>query len=209
MQKPSHERKEKDYEDVHAYMTEHIKFFQTRKESDYNKNVTKSSVPVMTYNDKMEMYKVMLYRVHKQGKNLTELGKFGDRFFIILEGLVGVRVPTVHEGSYNSTWDVFKFVLREMPYIRQAKDTTSRECLSIINVVGRDVLLKHNFNRVTKFVEYLKELESADSELFDDHQELNRDLIEREYKKIRTFRERLMSEYSRIGDTPGGSASKP
>ena len=81
--------------------------------------------------------------------------------------------------------------------------------MTIINIVGRDFLLEQNFNRVTQLVKFLAKLETDDSNFYESHEELNHDYIRRESKKIRVFRERLVSEFSRIEDTPGGSASKP
>ena len=42
----------------------------------------------------------------------------GDRFYILLEGQVGVRVPTKLERNFNTTWDVYSLILQEFETIR-------------------------------------------------------------------------------------------
>ena len=66
----------------------------------------------------MKMYEVLQYKVFKKGDNLCQYGELGDRFFIILEGMVGIRVPMNIERGENSTWDIFQFVLQQCKNIR-------------------------------------------------------------------------------------------
>lgn len=51
------------------------------------------SILRMTTEDKMKMYEVMIYKIHNKGAVLCEFGAKGDRFFILLEGQVGVKIP--------------------------------------------------------------------------------------------------------------------
>ena len=53
-----------------------------------------------------------MYKVHQKGANLCVYGEKGDRFFIILEGKVGIRVPLTMEKEMDTTWDVFNYVLK-------------------------------------------------------------------------------------------------
>lgn len=43
---------------------------------------------------------------------------YGDRFFVILDGIVGIRVPNLVEPAFNSTWDLFNYVLKNFDTIR-------------------------------------------------------------------------------------------
>lgn len=70
----------------------------------------------------------MMYKVYGQGEILCEYGTQGDRFYIILEGEVGVRIPNQLNLSFDSTWDVFCYVLKEYECIRQYKDDMARDC---------------------------------------------------------------------------------
>ena len=71
----------------------------------------KGSLPQLTREDKMRMYEVMMYKVYGQGEVLCEYGAHGDRFYVILEGSVGVRIPNNVETFFDSTWDAFQYVL--------------------------------------------------------------------------------------------------
>ena len=53
------------------------------------------------------MYEFMSYKVFPKGEVLCEYGTYGDRFFIILQGKVGIRLPTEINMQMNSTWDIF------------------------------------------------------------------------------------------------------
>ena len=126
----------RDCTNVHAYMIENVAFFRTVKQRKDDKKVDKRSTPVLTREDKMKMYEVFLYKVYSKGDNLCTFGSYGDRFFIILEGWVGIRVPNLIEFEVNSTWDVFKYLVQEYDIIRQSKDNDSKECLHVINLIG-------------------------------------------------------------------------
>ena len=68
--------------------------------------------------DKMNLYKVMLYEVYERGQNLCQYGEMGDCFFIILEGKVGIRVPMNVVREENCSWDLYNFLLYEFENIR-------------------------------------------------------------------------------------------
>ena len=61
----------------------------------------------------MKIYECLQYRVYKKGETLCKYGDIGDRFFIILKGQVGILVPQIVETDFNSTWDVFVYVLNK------------------------------------------------------------------------------------------------
>ena len=90
----------------------------------------------------MKMFEVMQYKVYNKGENLCVYQAYGDRFFVILEGIVGIRVPNLIEPSFNSTWDIFNYVLNNFDIIRQYKDNESKECQNIINIVGQQLLIE-------------------------------------------------------------------
>ena len=94
-------------------MVKNVKFFMQQKQADYFKQATRNSQPLLTRNDKMKMYEVMMLKAFKKGVKLCHFGEMGDRFFIILEGQVGVRVPNWHEKSYNCVWDVLQYIIQE------------------------------------------------------------------------------------------------
>ena len=60
-----------------------------------------------------------MYKVYGKGEILCDFGSQGDRFYIILEGEVGVRIPNKLNLTFNSTWDVFNYVLKEYECLRQ------------------------------------------------------------------------------------------
>ena len=92
LQKSANERTADNYEDVHKFMSRNIKFFQREKQAEIDswKNQVVSS---LTAEDKLKLYKTMLCKVYKRGEKLCSYDEQGDCFFIILEGMVGVRVP--------------------------------------------------------------------------------------------------------------------
>ena len=130
-------------------MVENVAFFRTVKQKEKLKRTEKRSTPHLTREDKMKMYEVMLYKVYNKGDALCVYGSYGDRFFIILEGNVGIRVPNFVEMEFNCTWDLLKYVIRNYDTIRLSKDNDSKECLNIVSLVGHAVFKELNFNRVT------------------------------------------------------------
>ena len=112
-------------------MVDNVKFFERKKASDRNQ-VQVGSTPYLTREDKMKMYRVMIYKVHEKGTNLCVYGEKGDRFFIILEGKVGIRVPLTMEKEMDTTWDVFNYVLKQNEHIRAYKDDVTKQCADVI-----------------------------------------------------------------------------
>ena len=113
----------------------------------------------------MKMYEVMQIKSFKKTDRLCEYGTQGDRFFIILEGTVGVRVPTWYEQPQNSIWSVLQFVINEYDNVMSFRDPCTRDCAQIVRILGHKFLSKQSFARVTTFVEFLVLFESQDPEL--------------------------------------------
>ena len=150
-------------------MVDNVKFFERKKASERNQ-VQVGSTPYLTREDKMKMYRVMIYKVHQKGTNLCVYGEKGDRFFIILEGKVGIRVPLTMEKEMDSTWDVFNYVLKQNEHIRAYKDDATRQCNDVIECIGAEFLTELQLIRVTQLVEFLKALESDNPAIFEKHQ---------------------------------------
>ena len=138
--KPAKERTRKDYERVHSFMIENIMFFKPKK---LGERVGRE--PRLTLREKTKMYEVMQYKLFEKGANLCNFGEKGDSFFIILEGTVGIRVPMMIERGINSTWDIYKYIIKKFKIIRQYKDEHTELCHAIINIIGRKILKQHNF----------------------------------------------------------------
>lgn len=189
-------------------MTDKIAFFKPRPVKTDGKKRAKASQLRLTRDDKMKMYKVMLYKVFERGEILCQYGETGDRFFIILEGMVGVRVPMNVERNENCTWDIYKFVLKEFKNIRQFKDNASKECAMIVKTFGCSLLIRLDFQHVTDFVSFLVKSETKDESLLKQYPELNEIRLSHDSKRIKIFRERLVAEYDRIDEKPNGSFSK-
>ena len=185
LQRPHNERDKQDYEDVHNYMVFNVKFFQSAKSDPDSKSAPRGNQ--LSREDKLRLYEVMMYKVYGQGEILCEYGTQGDRFYIILEGEVGVRIPNQLNLSFDSTWDVFCYVLKEYECIRQYKDDMARDCQQIIKIFGRQFLRDINFTSVKSFVDFLKSLFANDSDVFETYPDLVEALIRDEQRKINGF----------------------
>ena len=97
-------------------MVYNVKFFQSVKIDPESKSAPKGNS--LSREDKLRLYEVMIYKVYGMGEILCEYGTQGDRFYIILEGEVGVRIPNQLNLSFDSTWEVFCYVLKEYECIR-------------------------------------------------------------------------------------------
>ena len=182
-------------------------FFKPKPQDGANVH-QRGSGPRLTREDKMKMYEVLLYKVFQKGDNLCQYGEMGDRFFIILEGMVGIRVPLNIERGENSTWDIFKFVLKQYKNIRQFKDHATKEVALLIKIIGRSLLKRLNFTRVVTLIDFLTKCEKQAPDFMAEHPELQGHRLTQDVRKIKVFRYRLMAEIDRIEDHVGGSVSK-
>lgn len=64
------ERSETELRDVLAYMVKNVAFFRPTREKNQMKRKEKKSTPILTEDDKLKMFQVMLYKVNNQGDNL-------------------------------------------------------------------------------------------------------------------------------------------
>lgn len=117
-------------------------------------------------------------------------------------------MPNTVDLEFNSTWDVFVYVLKYHEIIRQYKDGNSRECQQIVNMIGADLLKSLDFKRVTDLVNFLKSLENLNSDVYETHAELDQNNIRGNVNKLLSFRRKLLAQYDRITDTYAGSVSK-
>ena len=99
-------------------MVDNVAFFRTVKQKQALKKMEKRSTPHLIREDKMKMFEVMQYKVYNKGDNLCVYMSYGDRFFVILDGIVGIRVPNLIEPAFNCTWDLFNYVLNNFDTIR-------------------------------------------------------------------------------------------
>ena len=86
----------------------------------------------------------------------------GDCFYIILDGIVGVRVPMKVEKDMNCAWDIYNYVLKDYKNIRLFKDEVSTDCARIIKCLGRVLLQNLDFKTVNDLVEFLQNCEQYD-----------------------------------------------
>ena len=159
LRKPYMDRTPKESEEIHHFMTSNIAFFQTDKEADYLQAVKKGTKPHLSKADKMKMYENLMIETHPKGKVLCEYNAYGDRFYIVLDGDVGVRVPLDVEKDLNSTWEVFQFVLNDHENIRMYRDDATKECDQIIKIIGVHFLKNTVLESMDQFTHFLEQLE--------------------------------------------------
>lgn len=87
---PTQDRTQRDYNEIHKFMVENVDFFKPRPTMN---ELEKRRSNKLSREDKMNMYEVMQYKMFKKGQDLCKFGRWGNCFFIILEGKVGVRGP--------------------------------------------------------------------------------------------------------------------
>ena len=121
---------------------------------------------------------------------------------------MGVRIPNNLSLSFNCTWEVFNYVLKEYECVRQFKDDVARDCQQIIRLIGRHLLRKINFTHVKQFVDFLHDLTTDEPTMFEKYPDLNEDRIRHDVRKINGFIQVLVAEYDRIEEKVSGSVSK-
>ena len=83
MGKPPRERTERDLEEMEAFFREYPIFKELRSERD------RDTI--------LRAFQDMRLRTHRQGDAVVRFGEVGQEFFVVLQGRVSVRVPTIIE----------------------------------------------------------------------------------------------------------------
>mmetsp|Transcript_34700 Transcript_34700/g.34337 ORF Transcript_34700/g.34337 Transcript_34700/m.34337 type:complete len:126 (-) Transcript_34700:1020-1397(-) len=68
------------------------------------------------YQQKATLFKSMKYKYFHEKQTIFKFGDFGDQFFIILKGRIGVRVPKTIKQSFTRH-ELFKFILSNHEFI--------------------------------------------------------------------------------------------
>lgn len=181
-------------------MVQKIKFFMRPKDQlsiSNNKTPTGAAGVIlkMTTEDKMKMYEVMIYKIHQKGDILCEYGSKGDRFFILLEGTVGVKIPVKKfQKSFNSTWDVYHFMLAQFENIRMTHDYRSRETLQMIKMIGVKALRRLDARKLDQLVKFLKDCVKATPVFLEQWPEINEFRLKTENKLISVYVHNLLNQ---------------
>lgn len=92
--------------------------------------------------DTFRVYKCMeLEECQKKGEVIFKYGEIGDKFYVILRGSVGIKVPTEVSSvtPCNNYLDILKFIITHLqsPIIK-FRDPHSRICKNFLDVIGSD-----------------------------------------------------------------------
>ena len=194
LQKAPSSRLPAEYETVLDYMVKNLEFF--RRPNDHA-SAGRNARVALTREQQMRLCEAMQCKYYGKGEELTVYGTKGDRFYIILEGVIGVKIPLPKELQFESTFAVFQYVLKETESIRKYEDAASKACFHIVRLIGQEFLRKQAFRRVTDLIECLRRLEVADAEVYEEYPELNEAIIRDEVRAVSGFRATLLAQHKK------------
>jgi hypothetical protein len=140
--KSNDDRTFEDIETLHGYLVKEVKFFKTLFESHKK--------PFMR-----RVYEVLELKHYEHGAELCKFGEMGETFFIILNGEVGVLVPTSYERQFETYHELLSFLVENNHKIQKVKDNVSRELLKLISLIGET---NANFKTSQELVRVIEEL---------------------------------------------------
>ena len=111
------------------------------------------------------------------------------------------------EHAFNSSWDIFNFVLSEFEHIRVYRDDYSREIGLLIQVIGASFLRHLAFVNVRKFVSFLRRVEIMQDEVFNEFKQLDRKRVFTGLPRIRVVLVRLKSQLDLLCEDSDGRTS--
>jgi hypothetical protein len=82
----------------------------------------------------------------------------GDTFFIILDGDVGVKVPTPFEKNFGSYLAVLNFLIENYCDIQILKDTVSHSIKKFIDLIGIEVFRRFSFKKTQELIIFIEDL---------------------------------------------------
>lgn len=83
------------------------------------------------------MYKSIELEHFPASKNICNYGEIGDKFYIVLKGAVGVKVPTEVGFSCKTYLEIMRYVLGNYDSIIKYKDNHSRVVKKFIDIIGQ------------------------------------------------------------------------
>lgn len=84
------------------------------------------------------MYQCLqLQDCQKKGEIICRFGEIGDRFYVVLKGSVGVKVPTeVSESNLASQYEVLRFVAQYLNApILKCRDAHTRQAKQFLDLI--------------------------------------------------------------------------
>ena len=86
-------------------------------------------------NEMIRLYKMIKIKMYDRKSILCHYGDMGDRFFIILRGVVGVLVPQNVDETLFSMFTLFKRIFDMRDSIKDYKDSHSKLVKKIIDIL--------------------------------------------------------------------------
>ena len=90
--------------------------------------------------DVFRVYKCIELEHFPQTKIICRYGEIGDKFYIVLKGSVGVKVPTEVSFGCKTYMEIMRYVLGNYESIIKYKDNHSRVVKKFIDVCGQKEL---------------------------------------------------------------------
>lgn len=114
------------------------------------------------------IYEVLELKYSSQGTVLCKFGEMGQTFFVILNGEVGIMVPTPFEEQFDTYLDLLNVLLLDYSLIREMKDSISRELLRFIEVIGVEKLKSIKFKNSDHFSLFVGDVARQDPPTMED-----------------------------------------
>ena len=106
----------------------------------------------------MKIYEVLELKQYSLGTVLCKYGDMGDTFFIILDGDVGVKVPTAFEQNFSNYLGVVNFLVQKYFDIHILKDSVSHSVKKFIDLIGIEVFRRFRFKKTQELVKFIDDL---------------------------------------------------
>ncbi|CDW89823.1 UNKNOWN [Stylonychia lemnae] len=92
--------------------------------------------------DLNRIYKCLYLEQFQTDDIVCNFGEKGEKFYIVLKGIVGVKVPTEIKTTCKNYFEIMKFLIRQKQNVTKLKDNHSRVVKKFIDSIGSEPLDK-------------------------------------------------------------------
>ena len=103
---------------------------------------------------------LQLQDCQKKGDIICRFGEIGDRFYVVLKGSVGVKVPTeVSESNLVSQYEVLRFVAQYLNApILKCRDAHTRQAKQFLDLIPNPQQFLKTLNSLQDLIDYVYNL---------------------------------------------------
>eukprot|EP00347_Sterkiella_histriomuscorum_P011829 403370944 len=99
----------------------------------------------------LQLFKCLNLEFYDYGSTIFNYGDQGDSFYVILQGQVGIKVPTDFILEFGNYYEIYMYLINRYRDVVRLRDSHSKVVKKMIDIIGIDSLNSYHMNSIDDF----------------------------------------------------------